>query len=63
MQRSEAQERAAFYAAIADTHARGEEALDAVRHHRARHVESAESLAVERRILREDFRHWGDGRA
>ena len=51
------EERAQLHLALASTLARGAAAITELRTHRARHVAEADSLAVERRILREDFAH------
>ncbi len=50
-----AEDRAAYLAALAETCAHGQEMLQRVRDSRERHHLTAESLTVERRILREDF--------
>jgi hypothetical protein len=47
--------RDAFRAALAETSRLSQEALEPVRYHRANHRKTVESVAVERRILREDF--------
>ncbi len=58
--RGTANDRVQFRAAIADTFARGTELLDEIRGQRDRQIQTSDSLAVERRILRDDFAHWSE---
>jgi hypothetical protein len=51
----DASPRARHYVSIAQTHARARAALDELRDGRDRFVKTAASLAIERRILREDY--------
>jgi hypothetical protein len=54
------EERAYFREALAETHDRGEVLLDELREQRSHQIRMSESIAVERRILRDDFAHWTD---
>ena len=53
-----AADRARFRDAVTDTHQRGADNTDEFREQREHYVREADSLATERRILREDFAHW-----